>query len=487
MPGKTVSQILIVDDEADNRTALSLLLTRAGYRVEQAASGEEALGILEHSPFEVIVTDLFLPGLSGMDILRWAKEHSPYTNVILITGNATAETAVEAMKEGAFDYITKPFNFEKLKIQLAKALEKSRLVAENLYLRQQLQGRFRFDNIIGSSLSMQQVFTRVEKVVNTDTTILVLGESGTGKELVARAIHFNSPRREKPFVAINCSAIPAELLESELFGHVKGSFTGATNDKIGRFEAAEGGTIFLDEIGTMPLQLQTKLLRVLQEHEIERVGSNRKIRLNVRVVSATNADLDDLVAQGQFREDLYYRLNVIPIHLPPLRERRDDIPLLVRHFLQQTCGEQDRPLMSLTDAALAALEGYAWPGNVRELENVIERTVTLTDGERIDRGDLPPKIAATANAAAPGLFPPQLDASGVDLPLLVEQFERRLILEALALSHGVKSRAAALLGLNRTTLVEKIRRNGLESDGPPEKQQTKPDRIPPGENTTEYK
>ncbi|HAD03597.1 MAG: Fis family transcriptional regulator [Desulfuromonadales bacterium GWD2_61_12] len=458
---KNRSQILVIDDETDNRKALALLLTHAGYRVDEAASGEEALEILKTTPFEIIVTDLFLPGLSGMEVLRWVKEQSPYTNVIMITGNASAESAVEAMKQGAFDYVTKPFNFQKLKLQIAKALEKSQLVAENLYLRQQLRGKYRFDNIIGNSSAMQQVFSRVEKVINSDSTILILGESGTGKELVARAIHFNSPRREKPFVAINCSAIPAELLESELFGHIRGAFTGAVIDKMGRFEAAEGGTIFLDEIGTMPPQLQTKLLRVLQEHEIERVGSNRRIKLNVRVVSATNADLENLVVRGQFREDLYYRLNVIPILLPPLRERRDDIPLLARHFLQKNCADLQRPLMALTAEALAALEGYDWPGNVREMENVIERTVTLTDGDSITCRDLPSKIRgwSTPEETAPRW--PHLGDEGIDLPQLVEQIERQLIGEALQRSGGVKSRAADLLGLNRTTLVEKIRRIGL--------------------------
>jgi DNA-binding NtrC family response regulator len=269
---KNLSQILIIDDEASNRDALQLLLASAGYQVQAAASGEEALEILQETPFEVIITDLFLPGVSGIDILKQVKEESPYTNVILITGHASAETAVEAMKEGAFDYITKPFNFEKLKVLVSKALEKSRLVAENLYLRQQLRGKYKFANIIGTSPAMQQVFSRMEKIAGTDSTILILGDSGTGKELVAKAIHFNGSRREKSFIAINCGAIPAELLESELFGHVRGAFTGAVADKPGKFEVANHGTILLDEIGTMPMPLQMKLLRVLQEQEIERVG-----------------------------------------------------------------------------------------------------------------------------------------------------------------------------------------------------------------------
>ncbi len=460
---KNLSQILLIDDELHNREALTVLLGNTGYEVQTAATGEEALAILEKYSFEVVLTDLFLPGVSGIDILKSVKEQSPYTNVILMTGNASAETAVEAMKEGAFDYITKPFNFEKLKVQVAKAVEKSRLVAENLYLRQQLRGKYRFDNIIGHSLAMQQVFSRMEKIVHTESTILILGESGTGKELVAKAIHFNGPRKEKPFVAINCGAIPGELLETELFGHVRGSFTGAVADKAGKFEVAHNGTIFLDEIGTMPMHLQMKLLRVLQEQEIERVGSSRKIKLNVRVISATNLDLEAQVRRGQFREDLYYRLNVIPIVLPSLRERREDIPLLARHFLQKCCRELNRPLMSLSPEAMQALELYQWPGNVREMENVIERSVTLTDGERIELRDLPSAIAAGAGEAGDGrpLPFPTVTPDGLDMPALVARIESNLIRDAMTLAGGVKARAAAILGINRTTLVEKIKRLGL--------------------------
>jgi transcriptional regulator with GAF, ATPase, and Fis domain len=300
----------------------------------------------------------------------------------------------------------------------------------------------------------------MEKILHTDSTVLILGASGTGKELVARAIHFNGPRKEKPFIAINCGAIPADLLESELFGHVRGAFTGAIADKPGKFELANDGTIFLDEIGTMPLHLQMKLLRVLQEQEIERVGGTRRIKLNVRVISATNADLAEQVRAGRFREDLFSRLNVIPIRLPQLSERREDIPLLARHFLRRICSEMRRPLMTLTPAALRALETYAWPGNVREMENVIERTVALTDGEVIDRQDLPPQFSGSGGDS--DLLPvPSVPAEGISLPDTIDAIERTMIRQALDLSGGVKSRAAALLGLNRTTLVEKIKRLGL--------------------------
>ncbi len=454
------ARILLIDDEPGSRDGLGLLLRREGYAVEAVESGEIAMSLLNKHPFEVIITDLFLPGLSGIDLLKRIKEMALPANVVLITGQASAETAVEAMKGGAFDYVTKPVNFEKLKVIVAKAVEKSQLVAENLYLRQQLRGKYKFNNIIGNSPAIQQVFKRMEKILHTDSTILILGASGTGKELVARAIHFNGPRKGKPFIAINCGAIPAELLESELFGHTRGAFTGAIADKPGKFELANEGSIFLDEIGTMPLHLQMKLLRVLQEQVIERVGGTRGIKLNVRVISATNCDLEEQVREGRFREDLYYRLNVIPIRLPQLSERREDIPLLARHFLRKVCAEMKRPLMSLTAAAVSALEEYDWPGNVREMENVIERTVALTDGEIIDRHDLPPQFAVITNVS--GALPvPALPAEGVNLPVTIDNIEREMIRQAMAMSGGVKSRAATLLGLNRTTLVEKIKRLGL--------------------------
>ncbi|MEJ2200006.1 MAG: sigma-54 dependent transcriptional regulator [Desulfuromonadaceae bacterium] len=460
---KSLSQILVVDDEQGNREALTLLLQSAGYEVRSASSGEEALPLLQQYPFEIIITDLFLPGASGIDILKQVKTDFPYINVIVITGQASAETAVEAMKEGAFDYITKPFNFEKLKVQIAKAIEKSRLVAENLYLRQQLRGKYKFDNIIGNSNAMQQVFTRMERIVHTDSTILILGESGTGKELVAKAIHYNGLRKDKAFIAINCGAIPGELLESELFGHIRGAFTGAIADRPGKFELANNGTIFLDEIGTMPTHLQMKLLRVLQDHEIERIGSGKKVKLNVRVISATNADLEEQVKNGLFREDLYYRLNVIPIRLPPVRERREDIPLLIRYFLQKSCKDLNRPLMTIEPEAMQRLQAYDWPGNVREMENFIERTVALTEGETIKKTDLPSNILRQSSDLSIAEFQcPQLTGKGINMGLVLEQIERSLIRDALTLAKGVKARAADLLGINRTTLVEKIKRFKLE-------------------------
>jgi DNA-binding NtrC family response regulator len=456
---KAQHRILLVDDDAGSRMALSALLTGTNAQVQTAATGENALDILQQNRFDILITDLNLPGVSGIDLLKWARANAADTIVILITGQGSAETAVTAMKEGAFDYITKPLNFNELQIVIDKALEKHKLVTENIYLRQQLRGKYKFANIIGNSTPMQAIFRNMEKIIHTDSTVLILGESGTGKELVARAIHFNSSRKNQPFVAINCGAIPSELLESELFGHIRGAFTGAIADKPGKFEQANNGTIFLDEIGTMPPLLQTKLLRVLQEHEVERVGSGRKIRLDVRVISATNADLEKAVHRGLFRDDLYYRLNVIPVPLPPLRERREDIALLARHFLKKCCIEMSHEPMSYSTEALRLFELYEWPGNVREMENVIERAVALSDTNIITPDDLPQTMhVTTQNSRVNPIDPPKVTVDGVDMPSLLAEIERTMIDEALQLSRGVKARAALLLGLNRTTLVEKMKR-----------------------------
>jgi len=452
--------ILLVDDEEPIREAMLLLLKAADYRITACASGQEALQTLANEQFDIVITDLFLPDITGIDILTKAKGLFPSLEVILITGHASAETAVRAMKEGAFDYITKPLNFEELRMILAKAVEKQRLLSENVYLKKQLRDKYEFSNIIGNSPAMQKVFTRISKVIKTDSTILILGDSGTGKELIAKAIHSNGPRRDKPFIAVHCGAIPENLLESELFGHTKGSFTGAIRDKIGKFEAANHGTIFLDEIATLPMHLQIKLLRVLQEQEVERIGSNRQIKLDVRIISATNVNLEEEVKKGNFRDDLFYRLNVIPVTLPPLRERVEDILQLVRHFLAKYCKEMDRPLMSIAKEVLMALEIYKWPGNVRELENVVERTVALTEGDQIALDDLPTNITRAYSEQEE--MPTRITSRGVDMVKVLSDIERKMIIDALSLADGVKARAAALLNLNRTTLVEKMRRLGME-------------------------
>ncbi len=449
-------KILVIDDDDSGRLALTMLLRSAGYEVTSAATGMSALDLIDREQYQVIVSDLFLPDKSGLDILQNVHKVSPATEVIVVTGHASAQTAVRAMKEGAFDYITKPIDFDELKIVVSKALEKQKLLSENMYLRRQLQGRFEFSNIIGTSPVMNLLFERMNRIVKSDSSVLVSGESGTGKELVARALHYNGPRKDRPFIAVNCSAIPEALLESELFGHMRGAFTGAVKDKPGKFEAANHGTIFLDEIGTLPLHLQVKLLRVLQEHEIERVGSNKTVKLHVRVISATNSDLENMVKRGEFREDLYYRLNVIPLHLPPLRERQQDIMHLTSFFLEKQCRLMGRAPCSISKQALEALEQYSWPGNVRELENLIERMIVLTDAAVITVEDIPAKIIGEKRSGE--ALSVTMPSQGVDLVATVSRIEQSLISQALESAGGVKARAAALLGINRTTLVEKIKR-----------------------------
>lgn len=451
-------KILLIEDDQGSREALLILLKASGFAIKACSSGTEALEVLSGERFDIVISDLLLPDMNGIEILTRIKLDSPGTEVILITGHASAETAVQAMKKGAYDYITKPLNFDELRIIIDKIVEKGELLSENVYLKKQLRDKYEFANIIGTSQPMQQLFSRMKRIIKTDSTILILGESGTGKELVAKAIHFNGSRKEKPFIAVNCSAIPENLLESELFGHVKGAFTGAVREKIGKFEAANFGTIFLDEIGTLPMHLQTKLLRVLQEQELERVGSNRQIKLDVRVISATNVNLEEEIKRGNFREDLYYRLNVIPVLIPPLRERIEDILPLTRHFLQKNCRAMQRPIMQLEKQALEALESYPWNGNVRELENIIERVVALTEGDQITLRDLPANVAknyleGTSTSVTP---------SGIDMVQTINEIEKRMISEALQLSGGVKARAAVMLSINRTTLVEKMRRLGMQ-------------------------
>lgn len=455
-----IIRILVVDDDNFGREALTLLLRSAGYEVTSAETGLSALDMIDSHHYQVVVSDLFLPDKSGFDILLHVQKVSPSTEVIVVTGHASAQTAVRAMKEGAFDYITKPIDFDELKIVVVKALEKQKLLSENMYLRRQLLGRFEFNNIIGNSPAMNLLFERMRRIVKTDSAVLISGESGTGKELVAKALHFNGARKERPFVAVNCSSIPESLLESELFGHLRGSFTGATRDKPGKFEAANHGTIFLDEIGTMPLHLQAKLLRVLQEQEVERIGSNKTIKLNVRIISATNANLEQMVQQNEFREDLYYRLNVIPLHLPPLRERQQDIIFLTSFFLEKQCRLMGRPICSISKQALNALEQYLWPGNVRELENLIERMIALMDGTLITIDDVPSNILTEKLQIETA--PPKMPHDGLNLVATISQIERSLISQAMESAGGIKARAAALLGINRTTLVEKIKRLEIE-------------------------
>ncbi len=453
------STILVVDDEPMTVELISEELRRASFDVDTASNGLEAIKKAQQKFYEVVITDMSMPGLDGMGVLAHFIEHSPETMVIVLTGFGTIETAVDAMKNGAFDYLTKPAKIDEILLVVKRALELKNLKAENQYLKSQLQERYRFDKIIGKSQAMQSIYRMIERVAKTDSTVLITGESGTGKELIASAIHYNSSRKDKPFVPINCGAIPEELLESELFGHEKGSFTGAYRERIGRFEMAHQGTIFLDEIGEMSAKLQVKLLRFLQERKFERVGGSRTIQVDARILAATNRDLEAMVAQGGFREDLYYRLNVIPIRVPPLRERKDDIVLLTQHFLQLHSQKKGIPLKRISSAAMDAMQRHNWPGNVRELENVIERVIILTEGDEIQLEDLPQRMQVQPLRQS---FPSiGLDDDGIDLKGMLDELENSLILEALKKSGGVKNQAAKLLGLNRTTLIEKMKKKRI--------------------------
>ncbi|MDP9322314.1 MAG: sigma-54 dependent transcriptional regulator [Acidobacteriota bacterium] len=449
--------LLIVDDEHALREAIAERLADHGFLVEQAASGEQALQRLADFAFDILITDLRLPGIDGGKVIDAALERYPEIIAIVITGYGTVKDAVEAIKQGAADFITKPFQFDALLHVLRSALEQRRLKSENAYLRSQLEDRYRIDGLVGNSRVMRELLQLLETVAATTSTVLITGETGTGKELAARAIHHNSPRRANRFVAINCSAIPETLLEAELFGHVRGAFTGAVGTRQGRLEQAHKGTLFLDEIGTMSPALQAKLLRVLQEREFERVGDSHTIKIDVRVIAATHSDLTKMVADGSFREDLFYRLNVIPVQLPPLRDRREDIPLLVQHFLQKLAGEAGRGAVTISQDALRRLMAYQWPGNIRQLENACERALAFSQGRsQIDVPDLTPDIQ---NEAAPAdssdvWFPDD----GLDFERYIEAVELSLIRRSLERTQGNKRQAAKLLHLKRTTLIEKLKR-----------------------------
>jgi len=451
--------ILLIDDEAAILANLSEFLRTKGWGVDTASDGAAGISTLEKQDYDLVITDLKMPGLDGMDVLKFLQKNSPESICIILTGYGTIKNAVEAIRSGAFDYLTKPVKLEEISISIQRALEHRNLKRENINLRKQLKKKYRFENIIGDHDKMQKVFETIEKVADTDSTILILGESGTGKELVAKAIHHNSSRREGPFVPVNCAAIPGELLESELFGHEKGAFTNAIRTRIGRFELANAGTLFLDEIGDMNPNLQSKLLRVLQERQFERIGGVKTIKTDIRVIAATHQDLKKAVGQDKFREDLYYRLNVIPIRIPPLRERRSDVPLLVHYFLNHFSKTKKKKLTGITDEAMQRLMEYDWPGNVRELENAIERIFILSGNEMISPEDLPEKFQALPEMDHPPVI--QIPDAGISLDTAMNEFERKLILEALNRTGWVKNKAAQLLQMNRTTLIEKMKRQNL--------------------------
>ena len=458
----TEPRVLVVDDEKSMRELLAITLERQGYEVSVAEDGEVAIEAVRRDGFDVIITDLRMPNADGLQVLRAAKEHTPETVVIVITAVGSTDTAVEAMKLGAYDYITKPFKLDEIHVIIRRALERKRLRDENLYLRKQLETQHRFDNIVGKSARMAEIFDTIRKIADSPSTVMVSGESGTGKELVARAIHFNSQRRTKPFVSVNCGAIPEALMESELFGHVKGAFTGAVANKVGLFSAAEAGTLFLDEITEIPTLLQVKLLRAIQEREVRRVGDTRDLKVDVRLIAASNRELEQAVSEGVLREDLFYRLNVIPIHLPPLRERREDIALLVAHFLQKFGRQLNKDVRGVTPEALAILERYHWPGNIRELENVLERAIVLGGGEVLGADALPESVRRERPMKA---LEVDLPEDGMDLEATLDALERRYLQRALDRSGGVQTKAAELLRMTFRQFRYKLQKHNMARRG----------------------
>ncbi len=460
-----MARILIIDDDPAMVSVISEICHERGHQTVAFNSGQKALDALAAQAPQLVISDLKMDKVGGLEILKECREVLPQTPVILITAYAKVESALEAMKLGAYDYITKPFKVDELQLTIQRALDHQHDRREIRNLRQIVKEKYRFENIIGTSGKMQEVYNLIAKVADTDSTILIQGESGTGKELVARALHFNSVRQHQPFVAINCSALPENLLESELFGHKKGSFTGAVNDKMGLFEEAEQGTIFLDEINSMALSLQTKLLRVLQERQLRRVGDTKSVPINVRVLAATNESLNDKIKTGEFREDLYYRLCVIPIEMPALHERVDDIPLLVTHFLQKNASQTGTEPKKIDQKAIEALQAYRWPGNVRELENAIERACALCDGGVIKPHDLPPQVLRQGGAPAPS--GPSTLPVGRTLDDYVREIERNFIEETIKFNGANREKAAKMLGISMATLYRKleVKKNRGEAEG----------------------
>jgi two-component system response regulator PilR (NtrC family) len=456
-----VEKILVVDDEQSLREVLSIMLKRAGYAVTSVADGEDAIEQIQKEIFDLVITDLRMPKVDGMEVLKAVKSTSPETVVLLITAFATADSAVEAMKQGAYDYLTKPFQVDEVQLIIRNALEKRRLTTENMLLKREMASQSSFAQLVGQSEAMQKVFDVVKKVADSKSNVLICGESGTGKELVARAIHYNSARSAMPFVAVNCSAVPETLLESELFGHMKGSFTGAISNKAGLFEVANGGTIFLDEIGDTTPTIQVKLLRVIQEREFRRVGGSQDIKVDVRIIAATNKDLEKAVADGSFREDLYYRLDVIPIRLPPLRLRSGDIPLLVTHFLDRFSKESGKPAPILTPEAMHVLLGHEWRGNVRELENLIERVVAFSTSGSVSDADIRGWLHRSVSPQQQSV-PTDLPEDGLDLEGMINGIEKDLLLKALERSKWVKKKAARLLRLNTRSFRYRLEKYAIK-------------------------
>ncbi|HRK07777.1 MAG TPA: sigma-54 dependent transcriptional regulator [Pseudobdellovibrionaceae bacterium] len=466
-------RILVVDDEESIREFLDIMLRKEGYEVTCVEDGQKAIDTLKKKTFDLVISDLQMPNVTGLELLKHSRENYPDVLFMMITAFGTAESAVEAMKMGAYDYITKPFRIDEVRINIANALRSKNLEVENRVMRKELQKEYSFQNLVGNSEAMHKIFELIRKVSDAPTNVLVTGESGTGKEMVAKAIHFNSPLKDKPFVSVNCGAIPENLVESELFGHKKGSFTGAVADKPGLFEIADGGTLFLDEIGELPLQSQVRILRAIQERVIRRVGATEDIKVDVRIIAATNRDLEDMTKQGTFRQDLFYRLNVINIKTPALRERRDDVPLLANHFLQKYNDRFGKAIQSVSKEAMDLLKKYDFPGNVRELENIIERTVALESGATVLPESLPQFVNTPSGRKMVSSDGIEITDEGIDLQKVIDQLEKELLVKAIHQANGVKKRAAKLLGITFRSMryrVEKYNLGKVDDDELPDEE-----------------
>jgi len=459
-----MSRILVVDNEKSMREMLTIALEKEGYEVETARNGEVAVEMVEKSNYDVVITDINMPRSNGIDVLDAVNRVRPGTPVIMMTGYASPETAVETMKKGAYDYITKPFNMEDFKLVIRNASERKQLTEENTYLKSVLKDKYQFGNIIGKNEGMKKVFDYIDKVSNSNATVLVGGESGTGKELVAKALHYNSSRKNYPFISINCGAMPENLLESELFGHEKGAFTSADSTKVGLMEVANKGTFFLDEVYDAPLSIQVKLLRVLQEREMTRVGGTKPIKVDLRIIAATNRDLAEGVKEKIFREDLYYRLKVIAIELPPLRKRKEDIPLLVQHFINKYNEQHDKDhkVQGIQPDALKCLENYEWPGNIRELENTIERAVVLETEDLIGISNLPEEIFQ-APSPADNLIPSIEGDNPINLEMTLDNIEKSMLLGALSKTDGMINKAAKLLNLSFRSMRYRVKKHNINA------------------------
>ncbi len=455
------ARILVVDDEESIREFLEIMLRKEGYEVTCAEDGQKALDVLKNKSFDMVISDLQMPNVTGIELLRQVKDQYPDMLFMMITAFGTTENAVEAMKLGAYDYITKPFKIDEVRINIANALRSQNLEVENRSLKKELNREYNFQNLVGNSETMHRIYDLIKRVSQAPTNVLITGDSGTGKEMVAKAIHYNGPLKDKPFITVNCGAIPESLMESEMFGHKKGSFTGAVSDKVGLFEVADSGTLFLDEVGELPLTIQVKLLRAIQERVIRRVGGTEDAKINVRIIAATNRDLEEMVKEGSFRQDLFYRLNVINIKTPALRERSEDIPALANHFLQKYNERLGKSIGAISAEAMEVLKKYDYPGNVRELENIIERTVALEGGGTILPESLPPFVSTPSGRKLASSHEIEITEDGLDLDKVMGQIEKELLIKAIHASSGVKKRAAKLLNITFRSMRYRVEKYGL--------------------------